>query len=300
MNALLLGMILSARLGVAAPDPTAPSAPVGGAAEPTVVTGTAQPSADAGGDGTAPGEALRRGAASPPPPPTFDSPNAGFEVGNTALAKGDLAAAEAAYRAVLAVAPDPDVYYNLGNVLWREKQSAAAILAWRTAAVDAPRDPDLAANLEFAHRTTKDALAVPSNVPAWAPWMSALSVGEASWMASALLGVALVLVGLRRKFPQLPAVGIAVGLGSLGVVVGAGVLARAGADPVAVVLVPEVAVTSDLGGGVTLFSLHAGAEVLAAEASGGSVLVVLADGRRGWVPASSVGIADPSAPFPVL
>jgi hypothetical protein len=227
-----------------------------------------------------------------------ESPEAGFEAGNAALEKGDLAGAEVAYRAVLVGTPDPDVYFNLGNVLWRQGAAADAILAWRTAAVGAPRDPDVAANLDFAHRSTKDALAVPSNVPAWAPWMGALSVGEAAWTASALLGLALVALGRRRQASHLPLIGMASALGVVGLVVGTSAMARASADPVAVVRVPDVAVTSDLGGGVTLFRLHAGAEVLAAEESGASVLVVLADGRRGWVPASSLGIADPTRPFP--
>lgn len=291
MSAVVLGMMFAVGFAVAEPDAS------GRGTEAPVVTA---PPTEAPSNAAHPADADRGGAAIPGLPPGFTSPAAGFDAGNAALEQGDLAAAEAAYRAVIAVVPDADVYFNLGNVLWRKKAPAGAILAWRTAAVSAPRDPDVAANLEFAHRFVQDALAVPSNVPAWAPWMGALTVGEAAWTSTALVGLALVALGLRRKAPHVPVLGMAGVVVGVGGVLGAGAVAQSLADPLAVVLVPEVSVTSDLGGGVTLFSLHAGAEVLATEESGASVLVVLADGRRGWVPVSSLGFADPSRPFPML
>ena len=58
--------------------------------------------------------------------------------------------------------------------------------------------------------------------------------------------------------------------------------------------------TSDLGGGVELFTLHAGAEVQAVERAAGRVLVALGDGRKGWLAESAVGIVDPTRPPPVL
>jgi hypothetical protein len=74
--------------------------------------------------------------------------------------------------------------------------------------------------------------------------------------------------------------------------------ARAGA----VVVQPSLAVQSALGpAGLTLFTLHEGAEVgvgEAARAGGVDYLqVLLPDGRKGWVPAAALLSADPSAPF---
>ncbi|MBM4367331.1 MAG: hypothetical protein FJ102_14055, partial [Deltaproteobacteria bacterium] len=57
----------------------------------------------------------------------------------------------------------------------------------------------------------------------------------------------------------------------------------------------EVTARSDLGGGVDLFALHAGAEVGVAEVAAGQVLVALPDGRRGWVAEAAVGRVDPYA-----
>jgi hypothetical protein len=80
----------------------------------------------------------------------------------------------------------------------------------------------------------------------------------------------------------------------------AGGFAEDAGPPVAVVLVPEVTATSDLGGGVELFTLHAGAEVHAEQTAADRVLVVLPDGRKGWLPSTAVGIVDPTRPPPVL
>jgi hypothetical protein len=69
--------------------------------------------------------------------------------------------------------------------------------------------------------------------------------------------------------------------------------------PAAVVLQPEVAARSAVGAdGVELFVLHEGAEVRAAQRDFDHVLVVLPDGRRGWLPAASVGLVLPEAEFP--
>lgn len=231
----------------------------------------------------------------------FASPQEDFEAANVALASGDLAGAEAAYRKVLdAGVTDPDVYYNLGNVLYREDRMAGAILAWRTSSLLAPRDPDPVANLDFARRTVRDRLPVETPRPWFAPWQVALTPAEALWMGSLLAGAGLLAIAARKRAPMLPLVGIGAALTAFGALLGAGGLAAARLPPAAVVLASEVVATSDLGGGVDLFTLHAGAEVYTAGAAAGRVLLRLPDGRRGWVPEAAVGLVDPTRPFPVL
>ena len=223
----------------------------------------------------------------------------GFDTANAAFASGDIAAAEAGYRALLSEGyTDGDVYYNLGNALWREKSPAYALLAWRCAAERLPRDPDVAANLDFARRTARDALDLPGSTPVFAPWQSALTPSEGCWFGAGLVGFGLLLAAARRRAPDAPLLGVGVVSGLIGAYVWVGGLADLRGAPVAVVLADEVTVSSDLGGGVDLFVLHAGAEVLALEEAAGKVLLGLPDGRKGWVGASAVGIADPDRPFP--
>lgn len=224
-----------------------------------------------------------------------------FATANAALANGDLAAAEAGYRAVLGAGyTDGDVYYNLGNVLWREQKVAPAILAWRRAAARLPRDPDVEANLDFARRGVRDAVGTPDPSPWFAPWQVAMTPAEGVWMGAGLAGLGLLLIAAHRRLPQASLLGAGVGLTAIGALAWAGGAAEASMADVAVVLATEVTATSDLGGGVDLFTLHAGAEVLLVEEEAGKALLQLPDGRRGWVPVASVGTGDPDAPFPVL
>lgn len=224
-----------------------------------------------------------------------------FNAANAALAVNDFPAAEAGYRSIISSGiRDGDVYYNLGNVLYREDHLAQAILAWRHASLLSPRDPDVEANLDFARRRVRDRLEVTRMSPWFAPWQVALSGEEGAWFGGVSLGLGLLAVGLRRRFGHIPILGAGLGLGALGLLVGAGGLAQQSLSPSAVVLSAVVTATSDLGGGVDLFTLHAGAEVETEQESAGRVLIRLPDGRRGWVAADAVGLVDPGRPFPVL
>ncbi len=238
------------------------------------------------------------------------SPESDLASASAALAAGDLSGAEAGYRAILASGPmDADVYYDLGNVLYRGGKLAPAILAWRRAEALSPRDPDVQANLDFARRGLVDRLDTPRGSPAFAPWQIALTPGEGRWLGAGLSGLALLVLGVRAlgarmfggtgsrlQLPVAPAVGVLV----IGLVVQAGAVASAREPAIAVILPTEVTATSDLGGGVDLFTLHAGAEVRLVERAAGHALVQLPDGRKGWLAEESVGVADPYAPFPVL
>lgn len=222
-----------------------------------------------------------------------------FAAANTALSAGDLPGAEKGYRDALAAgAVDADLYYDLGNVLFREHQRALAILAWRRALVLAPRDPDAEANLDFARRDVVDDVKAPDPAPAWAPWQAELTSDEGQWIGGLLAGAGLLAVALRRRWPNLPLTGVGLVTAGMGVAVGLGGLAESTMPPAAVVLAESVTARSDLGGGLDLFTLHAGAEVQVLEGSAGQLLVSLEDGRKGWIPEADAGRVDPWAPMP--
>jgi hypothetical protein len=229
------------------------------------------------------------------------SPGESLTAANAALAANDLAGAEAGYRAVLAAgATTGDIWFDLGNVLYRQDRLAEAVLAWRNAAARLPRDPDVAANLDFARRKLRDGLVAPSPHPWYAPWQVALTPDEAIWIGAALVGLGLLVIAARARQPHVPLAAIGAGAVVVGGLVAAGGFGSAGLPPVAIVLVPEATATSDLGGGVDLFTLHAGAEVQTAEEEAGRTLVVLPDGRKGWLADTSLGCVDPTDPKPVL
>lgn len=208
---------------------------------------------------------------------------------NEALASGDLEAADTAIRGIIGDgARTSDVYYNLGNLRYRQDRLPEAVLAWRCASALAPRDPDVKANLDVARRKLPDRYDVEPITPAWAPWQRALTPGEGEWIGAALAGGALlglVFGGARARGPS----GLALGLGAW---VYAGACVAAAELPIGVLQAPATA-TSDLGGGSALFTLSAGAEVQVVDEGGGQLLVALPDGRRGWVMSGGVALADP-------
>lgn len=231
----------------------------------------------------------------------FADAEARFAEANTALAAGNLESAEAGYRAVIEEGyATGDIWYNLGNVLYRQERHAEAALAWRNAAARLPRDPDIDANLDFVRRTFRDGLVAPDPHPWFAPWQVALTPDEGVWLGAALAGLGLLAIAARRRAPHFPLAPVGVGVCAMGALLAAGGFAEAGQRPVAIVLLPEATATSDLGGGVELFTLHAGAEVSTVEEEAGRVLVLLPDGRKGWLPIETLGVVDPSRPGPVL
>lgn len=222
-----------------------------------------------------------------------------FTAANAALAAGDLSGAEAGFRAALeAGAIDSDVYYDLGNVLYRQEKLPLALLAWRRALSLSPRDPDAEANLAFGRRGVADNVVGADPFPAWAPWQSALTADEGIAGGGLLVGLGLLALAARRRLPVLPAAPIGFALAGLGLLLTAGGAAEATLPPGAVVLSDSLPLQSDLGGGVVLLTLHAGAELSVLEESSDRLLLALPDGRKGWAPASSVGRVDPRAPMP--
>ena len=246
--------------------------------------------------------------------PAFAGGQETYDRGVQATRQGDPTAVAAFSEALEQGAVDPSVYHGLGNGLYRQERLGPAIAAWQRGLQLDPTDADLRANLELARKRTQDRLDPPAAQTGPFFWQAVLSPAAQALAASltAAAGLGLLLAhGLARRrrgsFPLSPRAD-ALALLALSLVLAAGVAAQARRLPPAVVLVPEVVVKSGLGAeGVELFALHEGAVVRAveryqpAEGQGGAaVLIELPDARKGWVPATAVDLADPSAPFPGL
>ena len=217
-----------------------------------------------------------------------------FDAGITALRQGDYpAAADSLAAALSAGGVDPAVYHALGNTLYRQEQSGAAIAAWRRGLVLDPGDGDLDANLERARGQTTDRLSPPE--PSYGPffWQGWISQRGSAALSSLGFTLALLLLGAGRRRPAL----LTAAFG--GLLLASTLSARAvGAG--AVVISEAVSVRSALGpDGVELFVLHEGAEVAVEENTESHILIVLPDLRKGWVPAASLISTDPEDPFPL-
>jgi len=227
-----------------------------------------------------------------------------YEAGVSALRSGDHdAAVTALAEAVESGGRHPAAYHALGNALYRSEARGHATAAWRRAAALAPRDGDIEANLDRAHRESVDRIEASST--SGFSWHRVLAPFEAALLAGVLIALGLAAAALRTHRSRGRGRGTLFGSESvvligLGVLVAGGVAVSAGRPAGAVVVADAASARSTPGaGGVELFVLHAGAEVVQLEESGTHALVSLPDERKGWLPLEALVSTDPAGPFPL-
>ncbi len=197
------------------------------------------------------------------------------------------------------------VYHAMGNSLYRLDRKAEAAAAWRRGLLLAPRDGDIAANLEHVRGQFRDRLEPPVQHHPIFFWQSEMAPIESAGIASIALSVAfwIAVVGRFRRLRGGAALPSAAVL-SQGIAASVGLLllvstfdSERGRDS-AIVVAEEVEVRSALGpAGVSLFVLHAGAEVAVEDQTDTHQLISLSDGRKGWVSAKVLLSTNPAAPF---
>lgn len=229
-----------------------------------------------------------------------------FDEGLSTLRAGDFNNASSSFSEALGQgARDPAVYHGLGNSLYRLGKVGPAMAAWRRGLALAPRNGDIAANMDLARKGLKDRLEPPTTHRGVFFWQSALSPLESGIFAAVAmaLGLWIMVVGrvkaLRGRAPLSSAAGWVAGVsGILGVLVALSTIDAVNQRRGAVIVASVVDVRSALGpSGVSLFVLHEGAEISIADATETHKLIALADGRKGWVTARALLTTDPSAAF---
>ncbi len=213
-------------------------------------------------------------------------PNELFQKAGRAYDSGDFAGAAAAYSTLIQQGySTPQVCFNLGNAEFRLGRGGAAALDYRRAWHLAPRDADIAANLQFALEQTG---AVLPAAPLWARWLQSLSAGE--WRATALvlfwllaaLGCLDLLWPARRKlFRPLAFAAFAALLIALG---GAAYwLDLQVRQPEAVVMQDSKVLFAPLPNATEYYALPAGS-IVRIETQEGAWLRINAANRPGWLP----------------
>ncbi len=211
-------------------------------------------------------------------------------------------AADSFVSALEAGGRDPAVYHGLGNALWRLEQPGPATAAWRRGLRLAPRNGDIAANLDRARRASQDHIEPPAPAADLFFWQGMLSPRDSGLLASGFLMLALAapLVRRVRRRPR-PVRGDVAVFAVLALLLAASTRAALVSDASVVVVSSEVSVRSAPGpDGVELFVLHESAEVRLLETHRQHHLIELPDERKGWVPAETTLSTDPAAPFPRL
>jgi len=194
---------------------------------------------------------------------------------------------------------DAALFYNLGNAWFKQGDLGRAILNYRRAQRLAPRDADIRANLTFVRAQTIDRIQASSRLPfgevveLTQTWVT---LNEMAWMALAM-GILTAAVfcaflfappGRVKTFLKRGAIGLAVLL-ALSAFPLASRLYWEANRPTAIVIAPEVAVTSGPGRQyITEFTLHSGTAVSLIERRAQWMRITL-PGRQlqGWIPAAA-------------
>jgi len=191
---------------------------------------------------------------------------------------------------------DGRLLYNLGNAFLRDGRLGPAVAAYRRSLARQPRDQDARANLDFARRSTRDALAPPTP----SPWISTLffwhfqmSRRELAWTVltlNLLLWTLLALWRLRRRSEALPWLAGGVLLFLLGAG-GSLLVHELWPQRVAVVLPPEIDARSGPGAdAVVRYKLHAGTEVAVEDVTAGWVRIEGPERQQAWVEEDQVAV----------
>lgn len=220
--------------------------------------------------------------------------NADFSAANKLYAEGKFAAAATAYENILATGQQsPALLFNAGNAEFKAGHLGRAIAAYRRAALLAPRDAELQANLKFArsqvHGTTVRA-------SWWQRGLGGLSLNEAAMLTAVLFWLTLGLFAARQVRPALAAK--LRGVTRLAVVLTLGVGAALGVQAAehfnhqtAVVTVAEAtARTGPFDGAQSAFTARDGAELSVLDRHDDWWQVADGAGNSGWLPAKAVEV----------
>lgn len=220
--------------------------------------------------------------------------------GNRLYEAGEWAAAGDAYQRILEYGVHHElVYYNLGNVRFKQGRLGEAILNYERALRLDPRDREAAENLAYASSLTVDRVedpepSFPRRALLWLVRRTTRSEDAALLLLAVwLLGgaaAASILARGRRVRRALLYVG-AVLAGMVLWSGGALLLKEAWASaPRAVILVDKVdARSGPAADNTALFTVHEGLRVEVRNRREGWVQILLRSGLNGWVPASALG-----------
>jgi tetratricopeptide (TPR) repeat protein len=124
---------------------------------------------------------------------------ADFSAANELYARGKFAEAAAAYEKLLQTGgQSAALLFNCGNAEFKAGHLGKAIAAYRQAALLAPRDKDLRANLGFVRNQVPGAALRESR---WQAWLGSLTLNEGALLAAACFWALFGLLAARQLWP---------------------------------------------------------------------------------------------------
>jgi hypothetical protein len=193
-------------------------------------------------------------------------------------------------------APPPysaDGLYNLGNAYARDGKPGLAVLSYERAALLAPGDPDINANLTYVRASARVYMkprsrfarlaAIPS--PTTAAWLGVLGV--------ALIGIGLVARKVARRFLWIPGAGIALGVALIALCVSNAMLLLPRMHEAIVLIDQTPALVSPAPMADTAFVLREADSVTMTAEHEDFMLIRTGGGLSGWVSRANLGAVVP-------
>ena len=224
-----------------------------------------------------------------------DDPAPAFAQANSAFATGDFAKAESAYQKLAAGdLVSPELFFNLGNAIYRQDRPGEAALWYRRALDLDPRFAEARQNLEFIRKRTGFHEFDLRGIDAF---FSRLSAGELTAILTAgawITVLALVAAMVVRRFREYRPLLYSIALLAIATAVGAGwgLHRQRGLihdDSRAIVIANEAAaVTGPVPDAAKVVDLPPGSEIQIIQSAGPWTYVGIPQDIRGWVRTESI------------
>jgi tetratricopeptide (TPR) repeat protein len=219
-----------------------------------------------------------------------------FDRGNSEYQKGNYGSAEQQYRQILnsGVESGP-VYYNLGNVYFKQKRLGESIYCWEKALQKMPADQETQGNLDLANLLLVDRIEIPTDplsLKILARMRGLLTIDQTSTLVLILFIVANILFSIYwlAKHPRSAAYaligGFAIGFVFLlsGCSLSWNIYERAHRKE-GIVIEQKVDIRSGPGPeNIVIFPIHEGIKVRVLGSGNGWYQISLPNGWNGWLP----------------
>lgn len=217
-----------------------------------------------------------------------------FSAANKLYAQGKFPAAAAAYEKILAAGDQsPALLFNCANAEFKSGRLGQAIANYRRAALLAPQDAEIRANLAFVRNQVQGAT-VRENP--WQGWLGQFSLNEWTWVTVVALWLTFLLLGAGQFRPALaPKLRpftrtFAILTILFGALMGVQASQHFSHATAAVTVDGAVARSGPFDEAQNVFTLHDGAELPILDRHESWVQVDAGRGKTGWLPMKQVAV----------
>ena len=217
-----------------------------------------------------------------------------FSDANQYYAEGKFADAAKGYEAILSSGTvSPNLFFNCGDAEFKSGNLGRAIAAFREAALLAPRDTEIRANLEFARNQVQG---TTQHESLWTRWLGALTLNEWTALAAIAFWLTFALFAAMQIRPALKGVlgsvtrYVAMAAVLLCACLGIATVIHSSKQVAVVVMSDAVTRSGPFDDAQNAFAVHDGAELPVLDRHGGWVEISDTSGRTGWILDSQVEV----------